>query len=172
MNYRIAEQKDMEAIIEVFNTSFNTVYAYYARKSVNPLKNTLIAEDETIIAGVISWRIFDTGDEKIGYLFWLAVHPDFRRKGVGEGLIAEAIRLIQEEAGTVDVYAAIEKNNQPSIRLFEKTGFTLISRSAFKEKYGLKRFRLYSRMMLIPKENLYLWKGGRFSKSQSCPSEE
>jgi ribosomal protein S18 acetylase RimI-like enzyme len=156
MNYRPAEKEDLKAIMELLDSSFDDVYAYYARKSFASTEHALLAEDGGGIGGVINWRIFEPGEEKLGYLFWVAVHPEARRKGIAEGLVLEATRWIREKNGPVDVYAAVDKHNEPSQRLFEKLGFTSNGRSVIKEKFGLKRFWLYSSMMLMPGEVLFL----------------
>lgn len=146
----------MEEIKEILTLSFDPVYAYYANKSFASLEDALIAEDEARKVGVINWKVFSVGDDMLGYLYWVAVHPNHRRKGIGEGLIMEAIQRIQEEAGPVDVFAATEKHNQSMQKLFLKIGFTSTGRSVIKKKYGVKRFRIYSQMMLMPNENLYV----------------
>lgn len=156
MEYRLAGKEDMIAIVEVLNSSFDDVYAYYARKSFASTEHALVAEDGGRIGGVINWRVFDPEEGKLGYLFWVAVHPDARRQGVAEGLVLEAVRQIREKDGPISVYAAVEKDNQPSRRLFEKLGFLPGGRTVMKEKYGLKRYWLYSNMMLMPGEVLYV----------------
>jgi ribosomal protein S18 acetylase RimI-like enzyme len=156
MRYRAAEKNDIEAINGILTASFDSVYAFFARKSIAGLENVIVAEDENRLNGVINYRIFDSGNGKIGYLYYLAVHPDDRRKGIGKRLIREATRRIDEEAGPVDVYAAAERSNRASKRLLERIGFAVISRSDFRKKYGGGRLRLSSMMNLMPWEELYV----------------
>jgi ribosomal protein S18 acetylase RimI-like enzyme len=154
--YRKAEQHDKEGIKEVLAKSFEPTYAYYAQKSFANLHNALVAEDGGKVIGVINWRFFKVGQKKIGYLFWLAVQPEFRRMGVAKSLIRNATGEIQQEIGFGDIFAAVEKDNIPSRNLLESFSFTLISRAAMKKKFGSRRFRLYFRMMLLPKEDLFI----------------
>jgi ribosomal protein S18 acetylase RimI-like enzyme len=156
LNYRQAEQYDKEEIKEVLVASFTPTYAYYAQKSFVNLKNVLVAADEGKVIGVINWRIFEVGEKKIGYLFWLAVQPEYRRMGIAKKLINDVIKKIQQEIGLAEIYAAVEKNNIPSRRLIESLGFTFISRPDMKKKYGSRCLRLYFQMMLLPKEDLFI----------------
>lgn len=156
MNYRQAEQHDKEGIKEVLVKSFEPTYAYYAQKSFANLHNALVAEDGGKVIGVINWRVFKVGEKKIGYVFWLAVQPEYRRMGVAKSLIRSATESIQQEIGLGDIFAAVEKDNIPSRRLIESFGFTLITRTAMKKKFGSRRFRLYFQMMLLPKEDLFI----------------
>jgi ribosomal protein S18 acetylase RimI-like enzyme len=161
MNYRPAEQRDREAIREILIGSFNPIYAYFAKRSFVSLHNALVAEDGSRVVGVVNWRIFHLGREKISSLPWLAVHPDYRRMGIGKSLILKAIGNIDGERDPVDIYVAVEKKNLLSQRLFVKTGFSLVSRSAIRKKYRLRRFRLYFRMMLAPREDLFIRSANR-----------
>lgn len=156
LNYRQAKQRDKEGIKEVLVKSFEPTYAYYAQKSFTNLHNALVAEDGGKVIGVINWRVFKVGEKKIGYLFWLAVQPELRRKGVAKSLIQNATGDIRQEIGFGDIFAAVEKRNIPSGRLIESLGFTLISRTAMKKRFGLRRFRLYFQMMLLPNEDLFI----------------
>jgi hypothetical protein len=81
--------------------------------------------------------------------------------GIGRSLILRAIGNIDGERDPVDIYVAVEKKNLPSQRLFVKTGFSLVSRSAIRKKYCLRRFRLYFRMMLAPREDLFIRSANR-----------
>jgi Acetyltransferases len=158
MNVRSAEQYDKKEIEDILVKSFSPTYAYYAKKSFAKLDNVLVSEDEGKVTGVLNWKIIDTGEKKIGYLFWLAVLPEHRRLGVAKKLIGAVINIIQQEIGQSEVYAAVEKYNTPSRRLIESLGFTMITRSDVKKKYGLGCLKLYTQMMLLPKEDLFIIK--------------
>ncbi len=134
MDYRPAEQRDREVIDRLLALSFGRIYAHYARKSLGSLDDTLVATEGERVVGFTNWRIFRVGEEKIGYLFWLAVHPDYRRMGVGKGLVLKAVMSIRAAIGQVDIYAAVEKDNHPSRGLLEKVGFALIDRADVRKR--------------------------------------
>ena len=79
------------------------------------------------------WLVAVEGDQVVGYIdsqtaidetdvMNVAVHPDFRRRGIAESLIAcliEALKMRGSHALMLEVRAS----NVPAIRLYEKMGF-------------------------------------------------
>ena len=79
------------------------------------------------------WLVAEDCDAVVGYvgsqtvLGWtdmmnIAVHPDYRRQGIAEGLVEKlvnALKANQAENLTLEVRAS----NQPAISLYEKLGF-------------------------------------------------
>ena len=61
-------------------------------------------------------------DGRKGWVNRVAVHPEFRRRGVGEALIAAAERELGRR-GALIIAALIETDNVPSIRLFESCDY-------------------------------------------------
>ncbi|HVO70009.1 MAG TPA: GNAT family N-acetyltransferase [Aggregatilineaceae bacterium] len=70
------------------------------------------------LAGVV----VATHDGRKGWINRLAVHPEFRRQGLGFRLIAEAERALHGQ-GLQVIAALIEDWNTPSLALFERAGF-------------------------------------------------
>lgn len=70
------------------------------------------------LAGVV----LATHDGRKGWINRLAVHPDFRRRGIGQYLIAEAERVLHAQ-GIRIVAALIEEWNTASLALFERAGY-------------------------------------------------
>lgn len=68
--------------------------------------------------------VLTTHDGRKGWINRLAVHPDFRRRGAGKRLIAEAERLLHAQ-GIGIIAALIEDWNAPSLALFQGAGYTL-----------------------------------------------
>jgi peptide alpha-N-acetyltransferase len=57
-----------------------------------------------------------------GYIAMLAVHPDFRRLGLGRKLIARSIERMKEQ-GADEVMLETEITNVAALRLYESFGF-------------------------------------------------
>jgi ribosomal protein S18 acetylase RimI-like enzyme len=63
-----------------------------------------------------------THDGRKGWINRLAIHPDYRRQGLGLLLIGEAERVLHDQ-GIQIIAALIEDWNKPSQALFEKAGY-------------------------------------------------
>jgi ribosomal protein S18 acetylase RimI-like enzyme len=57
----------------------------------------------------------------------VAVHPDFRRQGVGRGLVRFALEEIRARGGQA-VYLQVDAQNETAVRLYHELGFEEIGR--------------------------------------------
>ena len=84
------------------------------------------------------WLVAVEGDEVIGYvgsqtvLGWtdmmnVAVHPDHRRKGVGEKLVLALEDALKEQESTC-LTLEVRASNEPAKSLYEKLGFSEVGR--------------------------------------------
>ncbi len=75
------------------------------------------SEDGRLIGVVLA-----THDERKGWINRLAVHPDFRRRGVGRALIRAAEGWLREQG--IGIFAAlIEPGNEVSLAVFQAAGY-------------------------------------------------
>ncbi len=83
----------------------------------------------------------EPGDQVVGYIiFWkvgeevqvnnIAIHPDFRRRGLGESLLREVISWVKKE-GAQFITLEVRPSNLAARALYQKLGFRTI---------GLRRF--------------------------------
>ena len=83
----------------------------------------LVALDGNSVAGYIgSQSVLDEAD-----MMNVAVHPDFRRRGIAEALVkrlVEDLQAMESHCLTLEVRAS----NAPAIALYEKLGFSQIGR--------------------------------------------
>ena len=85
----------------------------------NPLSVWLVAEENGIVCGYV-------GSQTVLYetdMMNIAVHPDFRRKGIAAALIAELVRLLKERGSRI-LRLEVRESNAPAISLYETMGFT------------------------------------------------
>lgn len=159
MQFRSAVESDKKAINRILDSSFTRIYAYYAKKSFSSLENTLVAVNDAEVIGVINWRVYTVPTITIGYLFWLAVLPGYRKKGIGSDLMKQAIQFIYQNNGPIDIYTAAEKKNKISINLVEKEGFAMADKKKIRLHYGKDFAALFGEMMVMPWECLYVKRG-------------
>lgn len=79
-------------------------------------------EEDRVVGYVGSQSSIDEAD-----IMNVAVHPDFRRRGVAEALI---IRLVSDlkERGIRALLLEVRVSNTPAITLYEKLGFSQVGR--------------------------------------------
>ena len=89
----------------------------------NKLAFWLVAMEEDQVAGYIgSQTVMDETD-----MMNVAVHPDYRRKGIAEALINDLVENLKK-MGSRCLTLEVRASNVPAITLYEKLGFTEIGR--------------------------------------------
>lgn len=63
-----------------------------------------------------------TYDGRRGWINRVAVHPDYRSRGLAGQIINACVSFLKEQGATV-IGCQIEEENTPSMRAFEKAGF-------------------------------------------------
>ena len=115
----VAQVAQLEAICFSDPWSENSV----ASELRNPLSLWLVALEGEKVAGYIgSQTVLDETD-----MMNVAVHPDYRRRGIGEALILELVAQLKARSSrclTLEVRAS----NSPALTLYEKLGFSQIGR--------------------------------------------
>ena len=89
----------------------------------NKLSYWLVAlEGETVAGYIGSQTVMDETD-----MMNVAVHPDFRRKGVAEALVNGLVDALKEK-GSHCLTLEVRASNEPAKALYEKLGFIQIGR--------------------------------------------
>ena len=89
----------------------------------NKLAFWLVATEGETVAGYIgSQTVMDETD-----MMNVAVHPDFRRKGIAETLVSGLVENLQK-MGSHCLTLEVRASNAPAIALYEKLGFSEIGR--------------------------------------------
>jgi ribosomal-protein-alanine N-acetyltransferase len=61
------------------------------------------------------------------HLAIFGLHPDYRGRGLAQALIQESMRTVRDQ-GTETMSIGVDAANIPAVRLYEKVGFTPVSR--------------------------------------------
>ena len=84
----------------------------------NPLSVWLVAEENGVVRGYVgSQTVLDETD-----MMNIAVHPDFRRKGIAAALISELVGQLKERGSHI-LRLEVRESNAPAIALHESLGF-------------------------------------------------
>lgn len=84
----------------------------------NPLSLWLVAlEGDTVVGYIGSQTVPDESD-----VMNVAVHPDFRRQGIGEALVLELARQLKKW-GSCSLTLEVRASNEAAKSLYEKLGF-------------------------------------------------
>jgi ribosomal-protein-alanine N-acetyltransferase len=122
--------EDVDAVTELDEKSFEKdawsrrLFIYEAE---NPNAEYTVAEIDGKIIACIGINIF----EDTAYISTIAVDTEFRRRGIGQKLIAESISIAQN-LGAKYMLMEVRCSNIPSISIFKKFGFKVLRRE---EKY-------------------------------------
>lgn len=120
---RRMQEQDIDAVTaieqEIFSKPWSKKSFLDAIQSAHTIY--LAAEEKTGIMGYCGiWLSGESAD-----LCNMAVVPSCRRRGIGKGLLSEAIRL-SIERGAEEIFLEVRESNHPAIVLYEKTGFERI----------------------------------------------
>ena len=109
-----------EAVAELEKICFSDPWSLKSVRSEldNPLSLWLVAVEEDRVAGYIgSQSVLGESD-----MMNVAVHPDFRRQGIGQMLVA-ALADELKQAGNRCLTLEVRASNAPAIALYQKLGF-------------------------------------------------
>ena len=89
----------------------------------NPLSKWFVAVQEDRVLGYVgSQSVLDSAD-----MMNIAVHPEHRRKGIAEALIAALTEALRS-GGIQSLMLEVRASNAPAISLYEKLGFAMAGR--------------------------------------------
>lgn len=125
---RLMRPEDLEQVMCIERTSFESPWTknnFFDEFKNSDLSIQLVMEvDGRIISFAIVWIIIDEC-----HLANIAVHPDYRRKGVGKIMLDRIIDIAREK-NCKKIMLEVRKSNQPAIELYMKYRF---------EKVGIRK---------------------------------
>ena len=89
----------------------------------NPLSLWLVAVEGDRLAGYIGSQSVEGEADVMN----VAVHPDFRRRGIAEELCLRLVTILNER-NIHSLTLEVRASNAPAIALYEKLGFALVGR--------------------------------------------
>jgi ribosomal-protein-alanine N-acetyltransferase len=118
--------EDVPAVHEIDTLSFSLPWperSFRFELTENPVSRGWVAEvDGRIAAMLVLWFIVDEA-----HIATIAVHPDYRRQGIGEKVLLHALWAVQDE-GARRVFLEVRAGNAAAQAMYEKYGFIVDGR--------------------------------------------
>jgi ribosomal-protein-alanine N-acetyltransferase len=126
-------ENDLEPVIDINKKCLPENYApWFFMEHYNQYpKAFLVAECKGIVVGYIMCRVeYGFSNHKLGvcrkgHIVSIAVLPEYRRKGIGEDLLKEAMKALRTYQAS-EVYLEVRVSNKPAINLYKKLGFLIV----------------------------------------------
>ncbi len=148
---RISTESDERSIREIINLSFPVFFRFFACHSLSSEGAVLASEIDRKVVGFAKLIEFSVGIRECGCILWLAVHPDFRGRGIALGLVESGANNLFKH-GSEMIFASTQKRNYGSLATFEKVGFRQMGLKDLWRVFGLQVFELYRAIWYAPGE--------------------
>ncbi len=123
LRYMVLE--DLDAVMEIEKSSFASPWSrrsFEAEIALNrPYSHSLVAILDKRIVGFICFQ-YVVSD---AHIINLAVHPDYRRRGIGRQLLKHALRC-GYKLGVERMVLEVRVSNQPAFELYRQSGFRIL----------------------------------------------
>jgi [ribosomal protein S18]-alanine N-acetyltransferase len=109
------------AVTQLDRISFTlpwTERSFHFEVTSNPASRCWVAESGGVLAGVVvAWLLVDEV-----HIATIATHPDFRRQGIAQALLAHVLKLGAEE-GAIRSFLEVRESNSAAQALYRKFGY-------------------------------------------------
>ena len=137
---------------EIIDLSFSPFVRFFAINSVLEESQVLVTEtQEAIVVGFAKLIQFQIRGANFGCILWIAVHPQFRRRGIAASLVNTGVENLKN-AGATAIFASIRRRNLASLTVFGKQGFRKMGFLELWRLFGSQIFNLYREIWLAPGE--------------------
>jgi ribosomal protein S18 acetylase RimI-like enzyme len=144
----VGKRAALEGILE---ESFEGWYLMHSRRTLRDIELVRAAVSSGKPVGLVMLK---TLDGNVGYVYYIAVTKDNRKKGIGKLLLDDALRIFSS-SNVKEVFASVEKDNEPSEALFASEGFTKTTFGEVSKRHGsLHTVNMYREMTVVPGEIL------------------
>jgi ribosomal-protein-alanine N-acetyltransferase len=120
LRIRPAALRDLESIVRIERLSAPAPWSprrFEAELGLPQARVRVAGDEDGLFGFLVAWRVEDELD-----IHNLAVHPDFRRRGIAARLLGGIIRE-EGGSGARRFYLEVREGNAPAIALYRKTGF-------------------------------------------------
>ncbi len=142
------KRAELEWILE---ESFEGWYLMHSKRTLRDIELVRAALSSGRPVGLVMLK---TLEENVGYVYYIAVAKADRKKGIGKLLLDDSFRIFGRSK-VKEVFASVEKDNEPSEALFASEGFTKTTFGEVSKRHGsLHTVNMYRAMTVVPGEIL------------------
>jgi len=125
-NIRLCRDEDFSQIVDIATDHLGQVRSeaegVISWASKDKSAQIFVAEADIKVVGFLMLQWTGLGWNRIAEIGWIAVHPEYRRKGLGSGL-TKRMEDYAKEKGIRKVYVEPSVRNDIAIRFFVKNGY-------------------------------------------------
>jgi len=144
---RSATEEDLDRVLEIDHLSFPTPWTHHCFKIV--LKDIFFVIEQKEIMGYLVACICDLGMR--AEILRVAVHPDYRGKGIAKELLETSIRILSKD-NIEKVELRVNSANRSAVKLYEKFGFEIAGNATFLDDQDFYIFYVMSLKLREPEE--------------------
>ena len=143
---------DESRLKEIVGLSFSRLMGIFAIRSLfSDEGQVLVGETQGTVVGFAKLIELQVGGEKCGCILWIAVHPEFRQKGIASALTIEGVQRLKKKGAKV-VFASVQRRNVGALSVMNRNGFRRMSFRRLWRLFKWRVFELYSDIWLAPGE--------------------
>ncbi len=158
------EGPERDRAVPVLIDAFTGIYRWHAKRTLREATWVRAWERPGEVLGV---AMLERLTPEVGYVYYVAVRSDFRRRKIGAKLLDDALAWLALHGARI-VYAVVTEGNRASESLFRSRSFRVVDRDekGYQEG-GLGAWGLRSRMRIVRGEVLM---GRRLPEPSEGPS--
>jgi len=137
------ERSQLEPILD---ESFEGLYLWHSRRTLHSIELVRAFRSSGRFLGLSMLKMVADGS---GYVYYIAVSSQSRRKGLGGRLLDDAL-VHFNELHAIEVFASVGEDNVESNALFSSRGFQRTSRAEIAKRHGqMRTINMYREMMVV-----------------------
>ena len=147
-------ENDLNQVKQIIDLSFPIFYRFFALHSLHEEGQVIVGEITGRIVGFVKLINFFIGGKKYGCILWIAVHPNFRRKGIAATITSAGVQRLKHD-GSFAVFASTQRRNVGALSLLSHQGFRRISFHGLWRLFSWQAFKFYIDIWLAPGEIVF-----------------
>jgi ribosomal protein S18 acetylase RimI-like enzyme len=138
-----------EALDQILDTSFEGWYLRHSKRTLREIETVFAARLGDADVGLSMLKKLDS---KTGYIYYMAVLPEYRGKKVGGKLLDRSLAFLSDQNVNV-VFASLMQEHEEANFLFKSRGFSQTSFGEIARRFGkLHALNMYRKMVVVTGE--------------------